>query len=160
MDIVMIGYAGQRGAADMAARCRDELLGHLPADLVDDACGMDREYPVPEACVPYARVRIGAGGVEAGLWLMGEKLQSGLDIDLRKIPIRQETVEICEVLGLDPYVLPGGGAWLIAVPDAEAAVGICRRRQIPADLVGRTQPGAARVLRCGEILRYLERPQF
>ncbi len=157
MDIVMIGYAGLGGTADLARQRRSELLRHLPADLVDDACSMVREYPVPEECGAYARVKVGAGGVETGLWLLGEKLCSGLDADLRKIPIRQETVEVCEVLGLDPYVLRGGGSWLIAVSDAEEAVSICRVRGIPAERIGETRPGAARVLRCGEIMRYLER---
>ena len=32
----------------------------------------------------------------------------GLEIDLKKIPIRQETIEICEFFDLNPYKLLSG----------------------------------------------------
>ena len=46
----------------------------------------------------------------------------GLDIDLKKIPIRQETVEVCEALGLNPYILMSSGSMMIAVPDGYGLV--------------------------------------
>ena len=45
------------------------------------------------------------GGILSGLWKMAEASGVGLDVDLRKIPIRQETIEVCERLDVDPYKL-------------------------------------------------------
>ena len=38
------------------------------------------------------------GGIFGALWEIGEASGTGITADLRKIPIKQETVEICEVL--------------------------------------------------------------
>ncbi len=48
---------------------------------------------------------LGEGGVLAGLWKMAEASEIGLFADLRKIPVRQETIEICERFNLNPYKL-------------------------------------------------------
>ena len=153
----MTGYAGQKGTADLAARYEEKLLALFPLSLVDAAKAMAQDCEPPEDCFPEARVKISEGGVAAALWFLGEKLQTGLSADLRSVPIRQETVEICEVLDLDPYTLRGDGAWLIAVRDAAQALRLCRSRGIPAAKIGETTEDAARVLACGEIVRYLER---
>ena len=39
------------------------------------------------------------GGIFGALWEMAEASGVGLEIDLKKIPIRQETVEVCEFFG-------------------------------------------------------------
>ena len=153
----MTGYAGQSKAAELAVKYERKLLELFPAILVDEAKRIARDCEPPEGCLPEARVRILAGGVSAALWILGEKLQSGLRVDLRAIPIRQETVEICEALDLDPYDLPGDGAWLIAVKDAEDALLLCRSHGIPAAKIGETTADDARILACGDIMRYLER---
>lgn len=36
------------------------------------------------------------GGIFGALWEMAEASGVGLEIDLKKIPVRQETIEICE----------------------------------------------------------------
>ena len=36
------------------------------------------------------------GGIFGALWELAEASGVGLEIELKKIPIRQETVEICE----------------------------------------------------------------
>ena len=153
----MTGFAGQKGTAQLVSDREEWLLGHFPASIVYAAKTLDRDYEPPEECVPEARVKISFGGVTAALWILGEKLQTGLAVDLRAVPIRQETVEICEELDLDPYELRGDGAWLIAVKDAEEAVLRCRILGIPAVKIGETTADTARVLTCGEIVRYLER---
>lgn len=45
----------------------------------------------------------------------------GLDVALKRIPIQQETVEICEFFGVNPYQMLTG-ALLIAAADGEGLV--------------------------------------
>ncbi len=59
---------------------------------------------------------ISRSGVFAALWELSEKLQCGFYADLKKIPIRQECIEICEYFDLNPYHLYGQGAILALVP--------------------------------------------
>lgn len=157
MDIIMTGYAGQKETVLLVQRCREQLLSRLPEYLIEAAGGMDRDCEPPESCLPVSRVKITAGGVCAALWILGEKLCTGLCADLRLVPIRQETVEICEILDLDPYVLRSDGAWLIAVRDAEEVLRQCAWKGIPAAKIGETTPEDARILSCGDVTRYLER---
>ena len=56
------------------------------------------------------------GGILSGLWKMAEASGVGMDVDLRRIPIRQETIEVCERLDVDPYKLESEGTVLLA-PD-------------------------------------------
>ena len=51
------------------------------------------------------------GGIFGALWEMADGAGIGLDVALKRIPIQQETVEICEFFGVNPYqMLSTGGA--------------------------------------------------
>ena len=104
---------------------------------------------------------LGEGGILNALWEMGEKLESGLDIDMKRIPIRQETVEILEYFDINPYYALSSGSLLLAIdparlPEAEE---ICAASGAALTRIGRLTPPPARILRRGETTRYLDRPQ-
>ena len=83
----------------------------------------------------------------------------GLDIDLKSIPIRQETVEVCEALGLNPYILMSSGSMLISTRDGHGLVRELSKAGIHAAVVGKATQGNDRILRNGEDTRYLDKPQ-
>ncbi len=56
---------------------------------------------------------MGEGGFLSALWKMAEASEVGLEADFRKVPIRQETIEVCEIFALNPYKLQADGAVLI-----------------------------------------------
>jgi hydrogenase maturation factor len=99
------------------------------------------------------------GGVFGALWEMAESAGVGLEIELKKIPIRQETVEICEYFDLNPYKLFSGGCMLMAAPDGNALAATLAEAQIPAVVIGKTTAGNDRVLLQGEERRFLETAQ-
>ncbi len=110
-DIVMTKWAGLAGTAFLARQYRDKLLKRLPQRLLDEVTDFEGRISVlPEAAVAldygaYSMHDVSRGGVFAALWELAEKAGVGLEIDLKKLPIRQETVEICEILGINPYEL-------------------------------------------------------
>lgn len=53
------------------------------------------------------------GGIFGALWDMAEASGIGLDIDLKKLPIRQDTIEISEFFDINPYKLLSGGSLII-----------------------------------------------
>ena len=72
---------------------------------------------------------------------MGSGSGVGLDIDLKSIPIRQETVEVCEALGLNPYILMSSGSMLISTRDGHGLVRESSKAGIHAAVVGKATQG-------------------
>ena len=77
------------------------------------------------------------GGIFGALWELAEASGVGLEIELKKIPLKQETVEICEFFGINPYELISSGVMLMAAKDGnrlvmelakEEYIGMCDRK--------------------------------
>lgn len=99
------------------------------------------------------------GGIFGALWEMASAAGVGMDIDLKKIPIRQETVEICEYFGLNPYQIMSSGSMLIAADNGWGLVRELEKAGIPAAVIGTFTSGHDRIIRNGEERRYLDKPQ-
>ena len=82
-----------------------------------------------------------------------------MEIDLRKIPIRQETVEILELFNVNPYYAESEGAWLLVTQDPVSVTEICQKARLSCAVIGHLTPGPARIIRNGDSVRYLDRPQ-
>ena len=108
-----------------------------------------------EASALYA---MGEGGFLSALWKMAEASEVGLEADFRKVPIRQETIEVCEIFDLNPYKLQADGAVLIGIRGGEALVQRLRNEGFMAEVIGQTNSGNDRLLYSGGSARYLERP--
>ena len=164
-DIIITIWIGLEGTADLAARHQDELLTRYPAYLVEEAAAFDRYYSIlPEAATAVksggcTMHDISEGGVFAALWEMAEGAGVGLTIDMKKLPLRQETVEVCEFCNVNPYVLRSGGSLIIASPEGTAAVEALAAEGIPAVIVGRFTDSNERLILNEDEVRYMDRPQ-
>ncbi|MBQ6811691.1 MAG: hydrogenase maturation factor, partial [Agathobacter sp.] len=119
---------------------------------------------IPEAAVATksgvsAMHDMSEGGVFGALWELAESAGVGLEIDLKKIPIRQETIEICEFFGLNPYKLLSGGSLLIATEDGNGLVMELEKADIPAAIIGKATDTNGRVLINEDERRFLETTQ-
>ena len=99
------------------------------------------------------------GGIFGALWEVAEASKVGLSIELKEIPIKQETVEICEFFGISPYELISSGSMLITAPQGHDIVRALRKEGINAAVVGKVTGGNDRILTNGEEIRYLEPPK-
>ena len=102
--------------------------------------------------------QIGDGGVFAGLWNLAKEVECGLEIDLKKIPVLQETVEVCEFFRLNPYQLTSAGAMFMLAEDGEKLVECMNEQGIPAVMIGKLTDNNDKILRNGEEVRYIDRP--
>ena len=165
MDIVVSKWVGIEGTMIFAKEKEAELKEHFPADFVDTAIGFDRYLSVvPEAAVATqssvaAMHDVTEGGLFGALWEMAEASGVGLEIDLKKIPIRQETVEICEYFDVNPYGLISSGMMLMASADGNALVLALQEVGIPATVIGKATEGNDRVIIRDEERRFLEPPK-
>ena len=164
MQLVMAGCAGQSGTGILAYSQEEMLRKRFPAFLVDEAlsfAGCCDAAPAARIAREEGVTRmhdISQGGVFGALWEFGEKERIGFLADLKKIPVRQETIEICEIFDLNPYQLYGQGGLLML---SDRGIQLCGRfasEGIRASILGTVTEGCARIIRNGEEERYLDRP--
>ena len=164
-DIVISKWIGLEGTACLAKHNREKLLARYPAYLVEEAEDFDRFLSIiPEAATAgkssvCAMHDASEGGIFASLWELAEGAGVGLTIDLKKLPLRQETVEVCECLGVNPYELRSGGCLIMTSRDGLGLVAALQEKQIPAVVVGKVTDSKDRILLNEDEVRYMERPK-
>lgn len=165
MDIIAVNYVGLEGSALLAIERREELRTKYSAPFIDRAKKYIEYLPIiSEAAVAAqsgadAMLSVSEGGIFAALWEMAEAAGVGLDIDLKKIPIRQETVEISEFFDINPYKLMSQGCLLIASRDGNKIVREITGAGGMASIIGVASDSNDRVLIQGEERRFLETAQ-
>lgn len=164
-DIVVTKWIGLEATTILAKEREEELRRVFPNPLVDTAKAFDRYLSViPEAGIAgkwgaSAMHDVTEGGVFGALWEMAAGAGLGLEVDLKKIPIRQETVEVCEHFGVNPYLIMSSGSMMITTKDGHGLVRELEKAGIPAAVVGRMTSRKERIIRNGEDVRYLDKPQ-
>ena len=163
-DLVVAGVIGIRGTQLLMQKERETLLQYFSDGFlwstarILEKCSVSADISEIFKGKVHARYDLGVGGVLSGMWKMAEASETGLRADLRAIPVRQETIEICERLDVNPYKLLSEGAVLLGCTDGEKLVQELSHHQIPAAVIGKAVAGNDRLLYSGELTRYLERP--
>lgn len=164
-DIIVTKWIGLEGTSIIAKEKEQELLSRYPAQLVEAAKNFDKYLSVlPEAASAVksgvsAMHDVTEGGIFGALWEMAEASGVGLEIDLKKIPVKQETIEVCEFFGINPYELISSGSMLMAAPDGNTLVRELEKQGIHAAVVGKVVAGNDRVLLNEDETRFLEPPK-
>lgn len=165
MDMIATKWIGLEGTSIIAKEKEAELLTRYAADFIQEAKDFDRYLSVMgEAAVAVlngvsAMHDVTEGGIFGALWEMAEASGVGLEIDLKRIPIRQETVEICEFFDVNPYELISSGCMLMAAEDGNTLVRKLDKAGIPAVVIGKATAGNDRVIVNEEERRFLEPPK-
>ena len=160
-ELVMTKWAGIEGTSIIAAEKEEILKKTLPKELIDEAVSCKKLLSVvPEAriaseCGATAMHDVTEGGIFGALWEIGAASGVGITADLRKIPIKQETIEICEVFDINPYMLISSGSMLIGCPQGNLLVEKLMHNGINAVVIGRATEGNDRIVVNGDETRYL-----
>lgn len=144
MDVLVTRYVGIRGTAVLAREYHDDLLQRYPKWLIEEACQFDSDINsdfedklLSDENIIYSKEYTEFGIFEA-LFQMSKELKCGLRINIKDIPFKQETVEICEFTGVNPYALYSGYSNVVVAKDGNAAVSFFEENGIPATIVGTT----------------------
>lgn len=163
-DLLVAGSAALSGALQLTHRREAELLGRYSVSFIRQMKECERyliseEQLIKSGISDYNHIwPVGDGGIMNALWFMLEESKAGMQIDLKKIPVRQETIEVCEYFDVNPYRLQSSGCYLLA---ADHGQDVCSRLsvdQIAAAVIGKVTPGIARLIKNGENQSYLDRP--
>lgn len=164
-EIVMTKWAGLEGTAILATSKEQELLTKYSAGFIDGAKKMlDYISVVPESRIARAvgvtsMHDVTEGGIFGALWEIGAASKVGFEVDLKKILLRQETVEICDFYDLNPYMLISSGCMLIVTDKANLLVDRLKAEGIAAAVIGHIMEGNDRIIINEEERRFLEPPK-
>lgn len=165
LDVVVAGTVGREGAAMLAVEREQELLQRYAATYIEQAKQLFEDGSMQKAVYVARKAgavsirHIGEGGIFAGLWELAAAGKVGLDIALKRIPIRQHTIEVCEFFRLNPYMLRSGGTLLLTAKNGERIVNALQEKGISAEVIGRTTDGNDKLIRYDDEIRYLEPPK-
>lgn len=164
-EIVMTKWAGLEGTAIIATAREEELKSKYPLSFIENAKKMiDYISVVPEAMVARAvgvtsMHDVTEGGIFGALWEIGAASKVGLEVDLKKILLKQETVEICEFYDLNPYMLISSGCMLMITDKGNLLVDRLKAEGIAAAVIGRITKGNDRIIINEDERRFLEPPK-
>lgn len=162
--IVLTKWAGMEGMIK-AAEERKEALGKrfAPAFLRQIEGFREELLALKEinigknAGVSFMQ-EVGEGGIFAALWRLSKEAHTGLEADLKKISVLQETIEVCEYLHMNPYQLASAGSLLMVTDNGNLLLDMLQREGIKASLIGRLTDNNDKIIRNGEDRRYIDRP--
>lgn len=187
-DLVAAGYIALKGTSVIAAEREEELLARFTTQFVKRCQslyeirglfqlpgisasettegfatkGFTTEVSaaqVFESAGATSWCLAGEGGIMTALWDYFDGFGLGFEMELRRLPILQETVEVCEVFDVNPYRLQSEGCALLTAANGGALVSKLEKKGIHAVVLGRTQTGIKRQIYNGEIQTFLDRPK-
>ena len=97
----------------------------------------------------------GETGIYGALWDLGEECETGLIVSHSEINIKQETIEISDIFGLDPYNMDSSGAFLFLAERGFSLVRALREKGIEAAVIGETTDKRDRIIIKDERRRFL-----
>ena len=163
-DIVLLKWIGLEGTFRVMREKEEELSTRFVPTFLNQIRELEpqlfseKELEMAREFGVSAMHQIASGGILAALWEIAESSNVGMEVDLKKMAIKQETVEVCEYYHLNPYQLTSVGSVLMFTDRGEELVERFGEKGIQAVVLGRTTVDTARVILGGEEKRFLDRP--
>lgn len=163
--LIVTKEVGSAGAAMLLRRYPALFRDRFPRSYLkrvfeaEDQLSVEKDLQILSCLTDVSGVTVlGTGGFYQGLWEFVNGTGMGFYVDLGAVPIRQETVELTEVLQEDPYRLNSAGSVIAAVRDPEEALAALFEAGISAAVIGEVRKAPEKtVLRDGEVT-HLRRP--
>lgn len=160
-DIIMVGYTGMLGTDILVEKKQEKLKERFSDNYINSKTPWDKNYSIRQGANALANMEdvyymhdVSNGGIYAALWQLGVYTNKGISVGHFSIPIIQETIEFCEVFGLNPYMLEGTGA-MLAVVKAGAGneiVNTLENSGIKAAVIGHVEANNDRMIYLGDAL--------
>lgn len=164
-DLVVAGYVGMEGSRQIARAREQELRNWFSGEYIRQ---MQQADDVVLDMEPAQWKKLGVteweeaaeGGIHTALWNLSGAYMTGFEIDLHKIPVKQETIEVCERYDLNPYDLLCKNCVLLVADNGGQVVQALGKRGIPAQCIGTVNRGIKREICYGEVHGFMDRPKM
>ena len=160
-DIVFVGHAGMDGMlriTEQELKTRFAPVFMKQIKSYGQQIFAPKEIEAAKAGGAFVVRQVADGGILAALWNLALELNQGLDLDMKKISILQETIEVCEHFRLNPYQMISTGSFLAVTDNGEVLADALNNQGITAAVIGHTTDNNDKILRNGEEMRYIDRP--
>lgn len=164
-EIVLFGYIGMAGTVYLAENHQEQLNQTLPMHFIQSGSQLKERLfilPDPDIALQHgvtAMYQIAEGGLLNGLCHLAAESTVGFRIDYEQVPIKQVTVECCEVFDLNPWQLMSGGCVLMVTEHGYETVRAFADCGQPCQIIGYISDDLDKVICHGEIRSHLNRPQ-
>lgn len=163
-DVVLTKWIGMEGMLRITTEKESELRERFSPGFLKQILSYKEEI-FAEKEIHFAKdmgvsfiCQVSEGGILAALWNLAKETETGLEADLRHLPVRQETIEVCEFFRLNPYQLTSTGCMLMVTADGEKLVEAMHEQGMAAEVIGRLTDNNDKILHNGEEIRYIDRP--
>lgn len=164
-EIVLCGYIGLAGTVYLTEEKEEKLSSVLPRHFIRSGLELkDKIFilPKPEIAAAHgvkAMYQIGEGGLLNGLCRLAADSATGFRVDYEEVPVKQVTIECCEVFDLNPWQLMSGGCVMMITEHGYETVRAFEDLGVPCRVIGYILPGQDKVICHGEIRSCLNRPE-
>jgi hydrogenase maturation factor len=160
-DIIATKWIALEGTALLAETHAGKLQAKYPRWLINEAQSFTKylstaaEEKIAHELGIKAIHKAGSTGIFGALWKLAEYANVGLEVDLRLIPVRQETIEICNFIDINPYEYLSGGMLLLIHNEGVGLVEKLESKGITASVIGKTTDKNDRVVINKDRVRFL-----
>lgn len=163
-NIAIIRPIGLEGARILGKANKDKLCSHFTEFFYERAMGSEQDLNLTKVCKVCAdknlfMMPLGEGGIFAALWNMAEYGKVGLSVDLKKFPVKQEIIEICELLEKNIYELSSFGSLLMTFDDKCDIIDFLKELNVEFAVIGRTTASNDKIIYNDDEVRYLDTPK-
>ncbi|MFA5527949.1 MAG: AIR synthase family protein [Peptostreptococcales bacterium] len=119
--IILTKYAGLEGTGIIAYDYEEELKAKVSMDVIDNAKSFLEEISVVEEGLIGGRLGatsmhdVTEGGILGAVWETCQSSKLGARIRVDAIPVKEETLKICDVYGIDYLRLISSGCMLMTI---------------------------------------------
>ena len=174
--IILVGYVGLEGSLKIAKEKEEELESYFSKHFMNQIKKCKKYLISPQVLLEMKEkegnkeeherdvfITLGGDGkcksLWSALWNFSETYKTGFEIESSLIPIRQETIEICQFVRLNPYQLSSGGSYLIISSQWEDVMLKLREERVVSEVIGETTRNKARLIKRRDDIRHLPRPK-
>ena len=164
-EIVLFGYIGMAGTVYLAETKQEELKKTLPQHFIRSGSQLKERIdilPDPEIAQKHgvkAMYQIAEGGLLNGLCRLAAEGAAGFRIDYEQVPVKQVTIECCEIFDLNPWQLMSGGCVMMITEHGYETVRAFADLGQPCQIIGYISDNLDKVICHGEIRSHLNRPE-
>lgn len=142
-DVIITKKAALEGTSILADTYYDKISKKFGAYFADQAVSFKnflsviKDAKIAKLYGANSMHDITEGGVLGACYEVAEACGLGIEIDVDKVPLNDESVKICEFLSIDPYYLISSGALLVTAKDGEKIVNELNGQGIGGAIIGK-----------------------
>ncbi|WP_010244080.1 AIR synthase family protein [Acetivibrio cellulolyticus] len=141
-DIIITKYAGIEGTAIIAHDKEAELEGKIESDVLERAKSYVNDISVVKEGILAGRFGVNSmhditeGGVLGAIWEVTEASGKGAIVYSDRIPVRDETLQLCRIYSIDPLKLISSGCMIITCKNGSELIKELESNGVKAAVIG------------------------